>query len=318
MTATDVLGDAGGRAMGRTQPRKSTPGSGPNLAAMDLNLLVAFEALWVERSVTAAGRRLGLSQPATSGALARLRDMLGDRLFIRGKHGLEPTDRCTELAAPLTKALVDLRNVVAGSSFDPATTTRQMRIGAVDAAIAVYLPGVVQRVLKEAPNAQVQVLAINPLRATEALDNGALDLALSPVASPSATVRSRPLYAVEFLVAVRPGHPLVKGKADRPALEGFPRVHVAFEGATAVKAAVLLGSFLAVPPVLRASDAWALLPKPYAEPLAKAGTLAVLPPPLGLAHPTMQMLLLWPDAQDASPASRWLRGIIVDVTRPSS
>ncbi len=295
---------------------KKAPGAGPNLAAMDLNLLVAFEALWVERSVTAAGRRIGLSQPATSGALARLREMLGDRLFIRGKRGLEPTDRCTELAGPLTKALVDLRNVLAGSSFDPSTTTRQLRIGAVDAAIAVYLPRVLRRTLKEAPLAQVQVLAINPTRATELLDSGALDLALSPVASPSATVRSRPLYAVEFVVAVRPGHPLTKGKQDREALLGYPRVYVAFEGMPAVKASVLLGSFLAVPPVLRESDAWALLPKPYADPMSRSGTLASFPPPTGVQFPTMQMQLLWPDAQDASPASRWLRGIIVDVTRP--
>ena len=290
--------------------------SGPALAAVDLNLLVAFEALWVERSVTAAGRRLGLSQPATSGALARLREMLGDRLFVRGKRGLEPTDRCAELAAPLSKALVDLRNVLAGSSFQPATTTRQLRIGAVDAAIAVYLPRVLQRTLREAPGAQVQVVSINPARATELLDSGTLDLALSPVASPSATVRARPLFAVEFVVALRPGHPLARGKVDRAALLGYPRVHVAFEGMPAVKASVLLGSFLAVPPVLRESDAWALLPKPYADALSRAGTLASFAPPAGVAHPTMQMQLLWPDAQDASPASRWLRGIIVDVTRP--
>lgn len=283
---------------------------------MDLNLLVAFEALWVERSVTAAGRRIGLSQPATSGALARLREMLGDRLFVRGKRGLEPTDRCIELAAPLTRALVDLRNVLAGSSFDPATTTRQLRIGAVDAAIAVYLPRVLRRTLAEAPGAQVQVVSINPARATELLDSGALDLALSPVASPSATVRSRPLFAVEFVVALRPGHPLAKGKADRAALQNYPRVHVAFEGMPAVKASVLLGSFLAVPPVLCESDAWTLLPRPYADALTRSGTLASFPPPAGVAHPTMQMQLLWPDAQDASPASRWLRGIIVDMTRP--
>lgn len=297
---------------------KRTGGTAPNLAAADLNLLVAFEALWVERSVTAAGRRLGLSQPATSGALARLREMLGDRLFVRGKKGLEPTGRCVELAAPLTKALVDLRNVIAGSAFDPATTTRHLRIGAVDAAIAVYMPRVLARTLREAPRAQVHVVAINPVRATQALDDGALDLALSPIALPSATVRQRPLYAVEFIGTVRTDHPLTRRSPDRAALERFPRVHVAFEGAPAVDASVLLGSFLAVPPVLRASDGWALLPRPYAEPLVRAGALATFAVPAGLGHPTMKMQLLWPDAQDAAPASRWLREIIVEATRPET
>ena len=291
--------------------------AGPNLASMDLNLLVAFEALWVERSVTAAGRRLGLSQPATSGALARLREMLGDRLFIRGKRGLEPTDRCLELAGPLTKALVDLRNVLAGSSFEPATTTRTFRIGAVDAAMAGFIPKIANQALEQAPRAQLQVIAINPTRAVEMLDGGALDLALSVVAGSSATVRSRSLFRVEFVVAVRPGHPLASGRTvDLSALHGFPRAHVAFEGMPAPpRCQVLLGSFLAVPPVLRESDAWALLPGQYAEALRAERRVATLPVPAGLSHPSLQMQLLWPDAQDAAPASKWLRGIILDVAR---
>jgi DNA-binding transcriptional LysR family regulator len=299
----------------RPSPKRAR-GTGPNLAAMDLNLLVAFEALWVERSVTAAGRRLGLSQPATSGALARLREMLGDRLFIRGKRGLEPTDRCLELAGPLTKALVDLRNVVAGSSFEPATTTRTFRIGAVDAAMAVFMPRIANQALKEAPRAQLQIVAINPARAVEMLDRGALDLALSVVTSSSATVRSRSLFRVEFVLAARPGHPLAAGQVDLTALHRFPRAHVAFEGMPLPpRCQVLLDSFLAVPPVLRETDAWALLPKPYAEELRAARSVATLPVPAGLAHPSMQMQLLWPDVQDAAPASRWLRGIIVNLTR---
>ncbi len=288
---------------------------GPNLAAMDLNLLVAFEALWVERSVTAAGRRLGLSQPATSGALARLREMLGDRLFVRGKNGLEPTDRCIELAGPLTRTLVDLRNVLAGSSFDLATTTRLFRIGTVDAALAAFVPKIANRALKEAPRAQLQIVSINPARAVELLDTGGLALALSVVASPSATVRTRPLFKVEFVVAVRPGHPAARGKVDSAALYRYPRAQVTFEGMPAApRCQVLLGSFLAVPPMLRATNAWALVPRPYAEALAAENALEFFPPPAGISHPTLQMQLLWPDAQDASPASRWLRGIILDVT----
>ncbi len=287
----------------------------PNLAAMDLNLLVAFEALWVERSVTAAGRRLGLSQPATSGALARLRAMLGDRLFIRGKRGLEPTTRCAELAGPLCKALVDLRNVVAGSSFDPATTTRTITIGAVDAAIAVVMPAVLRETMAQAPNAQVRVVAISPARASEALDDGAIDLALSPRASPSATVRLRTLYPIEMVVAVRPGHPWGRRAPTREQLGEYPRVHVSFEGQDAVKAAVVLSSFLAVPPVLADSDGWALLPRPFAEQQQRARVVTWWPAPAGVNHPSLQMHLLWPDAQDASPASRWLRGLILAATR---
>lgn len=283
-----------------------------NLAALDLNLLVVFEALWTERSVTAAGRTLGLSQPATSGALARLREMLGDRLFVRGKRALEPTDRCTSLATPLRKTLLELRSVLAGSAFEPNTTTRVMRIGAVDAAIAVLMPEVLARTMKEAPHAQLHVTSIDPTRASQLLDDGQLDLALSPVPSPSATVRCRLLYPVDFVVAVRPGHPLTKRHGA--SLADFPRVHVRFEGQPLVNAAATMGSFLAVPPVLRSTDAWALLPRPYAEPLARDGVLATLKRPAHLAVPALKMQLLWPEAQHDAPASAWLRELILDVS----
>ncbi len=285
------------------------------LRNLDLNLLLTFEALWLERTVTAAGRRLGLSQPATSAALARLREMVGDRLFVRGKRGLEPTERCVELAQPLTKLLVDLRSVLALRPFDPSTTTRQLRIGAVDAAIAVWIPRVIARFLSEAPHARLQVVAIDPARASDALDEGTIDLALSPFPSPSTTVRSRALYPVELVPTVRPGHPLLKTRGA--SLEAFPRVHVTFEGLRdSVRAQILLGSYLAVPPVLAQTDAWATLPSPYADSLAQRGVVAIVPmSPKKRSH-KFTMQLLWADAQDASPASRWLRGLIADVTRP--
>lgn len=287
-------------------------GPGPSLASIDLNLLVAFEALWTERSVTAAGHRLGLSQPATSAALARLREMLGDRLFLRGKNGLEPTERCAEVAAPISKTLVELRNALAGTSFDPATTTRHIRIGAVDAAIAVCMPRLLARTMKEAPKACVEVVAIDPPRATQALEDGSLDLALSPVTSPSSNVRTRALYKVDFVVAVRPGHPLLR-KRKGVSFDMFPRAHVVCEGMRPPQAPVMLGSYLSVPPILAESNAWALLPKPYVETLAKDGVLAMLPPPDGVKRPSMTMQMLWPAAQDAAPASKWIRRILADL-----
>lgn len=283
--------------------------------SLDLNLLVVFEALWIERSVTAAGRRLGLSQPATSGALARLRTALGDRLFVRVPSGLEPTDRCIELAEPLCRTLVELRNVVAGSSFEPTTSTRCLRVGAVDAAIAVVLPSVLARTMREAPGMQVQVSSIDPTTATEALLSGKLDIALAPLPNPSASVRSRALYPIEFAMVTRPGHPLrlTERTLTREQLDPYPRVHVSFQGASEVKAAVVLSSYLAVPAVLASSDAWSLVPRRYAELLARSGQIDLAAVPQGLTHPTLKMQLLWPDAHDAAPASRWLRALIVEA-----
>jgi DNA-binding transcriptional LysR family regulator len=296
-------------------PKPPAPaGPARGLANLDLNLLLTFEALWLERSVTGAGRRLGLSQPATSAALGRLRVMIGDRLFVRGKTGIEPTERCVELAQPLTKTLVDLRNVLASRPFDAATTTRELRIGAVDAAIAVWIPRLLKRVMAEAPNARIHVIGIHPPRATAALEEGSIDVALSPLPSPSATVRSRALYPIELVPVVRAGHPVVTKKGAR--LESFPRAHVVFEGMkSSVDAQVLLGSFLAVPPVLAESDAWATLPSPFAESLARDGRFAIVPEPGKRLERKLTMQLLWGDAQDASAASRWLRGLIIELAR---
>ncbi|HWL86735.1 MAG TPA: LysR substrate-binding domain-containing protein, partial [Polyangiaceae bacterium] len=149
-----------------------------------------------------------------------------------------------------------------------------------------------------------------------ALEDGSLDLALSPVPSPSSSVRGRALYKVDFVVAVRRSHPLVR-RRNRASLDTFPRVHVMFEGMfegmQAPQAQVTLGSYLAVPPILAHSDAWAVLPRPYAEPLAKDGVLAMLPLPDGFKPSAMIMQMLWPEAQDAAPGSKWIRGILVEL-----
>jgi LysR family transcriptional activator of mexEF-oprN operon len=298
----------------------------PELAALDLNLLVAFEALFAERSVTRAGRRLGLSQPATSGALARLRVMLRDELFVRGKLGLVPTSRCAELAAPIGKALTELRAALSAGAFEPASSERTFTIGGVDAVLAVLGPAVLGRLLSEAPRARFVITPIDPADAIPSLEAGALDLAIAVVGALPTTVGARELFRVEGLLCMRPGHPLAKRPLVPGDLTRFPHVMVSFVGSARSQidealdeqgqsrhVAIVLGSFLAVPPVLRETDALAVLPAPLARKLASEGQLVVAPLPRGLPFPDLRMRMLWPLAEDASPASRWLRGVVASV-----
>jgi len=282
------------------------------LSAVDLNLLLAFEALWAERSVTRAGRRLGLSQPAMSGALARLRAMLNDPLFVRGRAELQPTERCAALAAPLSKALLDIRNALAGAAFDPKTTDRQLTVGAVDAAIAVVMPRVAGAFAKAAPRGKLVVTAIDPARAVDLVEAGVLDVAITARVRPSSTVKQRVLFPLELKLVVRPGHPLARGRAEPKALAAFPRLQVSF-GHGAPTAALSVSSFLAVPHVLAECNAWAVLPGPFAEKLRRDGLVAVRPVPPQVPVPKLQLRMVWPEAQDASPASRWLRGLITQA-----
>lgn len=281
---------------------------------MDLNLLLAFEALWAERSVTRAGRRLGLSQPAMSGTLARLREMLGDPLFLRTRAALQPTARCAELAAPVSKALLDLRNALAGKTFEAATTEQHLTLGGVDAALAVITPGLVGRVTKSAPQARLSITAIDPARAVDLIEAGAIDIALTPKVRPSAIVKQRVLFQLELLFAVRPGHPLARGALTAEALAKHPRLQVAFDGAPASRAPLSVSSFLAVPHLLAESDAWAVLPAPFAKKLAKQGQLVVRELPERLPRPRLTMHMLWHAAQDTAGASRWLRNLILEQT----
>src|SRR3954471_4200639 len=120
--------------------RTALPTPGVKLGAIDLNLLVVFDAVMQERNVTRAGQRLGLSQPAMSHALTRLRHMLKDDLFIRSPKGMLPTPRAEQLAVPVRAALDGLQHSLEPTQFDPSTATRTFR-SAVDNYAAVVLVG---------------------------------------------------------------------------------------------------------------------------------------------------------------------------------
>ena len=313
-----------------SRKRDRTAARTPNLSAIDLNLLVAFDALWAERSVTRAGRRLGLSQSATSGALSRLRAMFDDELFVRARGGLEPTERCVELAATVVKTLADLRDAIRGEQFDPATSDRIFRVGAVDAVLAVVMPHVIARLIERAPSIRMIVSPIDPGRAVALLEQGELDVALVAFGALPTTVGARALFPLRGVVAMRPRHPCAHSPlgvtlAD---LAAYPQVLVSFVGPahSAVDdalarvgmrrhVAVVLSSFLAVPAVLRESDLLAILPEPFARALEARGEVVVAPLPAGVPFPELEMRMLWPISQDAALASRWLRELVVEGVR---
>ncbi|MBN8615537.1 MAG: LysR family transcriptional regulator [Deltaproteobacteria bacterium] len=334
-----------GRERSEGTTRRAVPM--PDLAAIDLNLLVAFEALHTERSVTRAGRRLGLSQPATSGALARLREMLSDELFVRGKDGLVPTERCAELAPPIARALLDLRAALTGGTFDPKTTTRTFTIAGVDAVLGVLAPPLLAAIHEAAPSARVVVLPIDPNDAIAHAEEGTIDLALAPVTTLPTTVGARELFEVTGVLAMRPGHPLAKGPAaKRPLAKGplakgksepvitledltrFPQIMVSFVGSSRSAiddllaregkkrhVAFVVTSFLAVPHVLAETDALAVLPAPFAKKLVAQGMISTAPLPAGVPFPSLRMRMIWPLAHDAAPASKWLRDLVIQIAK---
>jgi DNA-binding transcriptional LysR family regulator len=181
-----------------------------NIAALDWNLLVVLEALVAERSVTRAAARLGLSQPATSHALGRLREAFGDPLFVRTRTGLVPTPRTEALAAPLAAALEGVRRALADPArFDPRASHRTFTIASSDLATFVLLPPLAEALAREAPGVNLVVRATPNADVERELAAGTLDLALGPFEDAGAALYRQPLFAVRFVTVLRAGHPVL-------------------------------------------------------------------------------------------------------------
>jgi DNA-binding transcriptional LysR family regulator len=198
---------------------------------MDLNLFRVFQALMLERSVTRAARRLGLGQPAVSASLARLRELFGDPLFERTRHGVVPTERALGVAPIIDSALSDLETVVAvHQPFEPRQSRRTFRVLASEYAEAALLPRLVELLISRAPDVRLQVTPLGASLDAEALRSGGADLAVGRFD----TVREADLVVGELmrdeLVCV-----VRRGRAQQPRLtlaryQSMPHVVVAPPG----------------------------------------------------------------------------------------
>ena len=176
------------------------------LGALDLNLLVVFDAVMQERNVTRAAQRLGLSQPAMSHALSRLRYMLKDDLFIRSPKGMLPTPRAEQLAAPVRTALDGLQQSLEPTQFDPSKAIRRFRI-AVDNYSAVVLVGILAaRIGEVAPKVLLEFQPSGTLKILDLLDRGELDLAIGPHSEPGERFSYQLLLRDEFIAVMRKNH----------------------------------------------------------------------------------------------------------------
>lgn len=184
-----------------------------NLRAIDLNLLVALEALISERHVTRAADRVGLSQPAMSSALGRLRHIFKDDLLVRTARGMQPTPRALELMQPLGRVLRQVERVLEGDpGFDPAASRRAFRLRLSDLLAFLLLPGLLERLKHEAPQVALDVVHLPPARTVEALENDEIDLAVSMGLAPSGAIRSAVLFADRMVCVMRRGHRLARRK----------------------------------------------------------------------------------------------------------
>ncbi len=294
-----------------------------DLSAIDLNLLKLFEALVRERSVTQAGLRLGLSQPASSRALGRLRTMLGDRLVVRGKLGLELTPRGEALAGPVARLLDDARGIVSPAVFDPASATGRITIAAHDHLSLLVLADLLARFERHAPALSLHIAqpAGDNVRLVE---HGKVDLALGIFEALPGSLYRRGLYTDSLTCVVRSDHPGFAGGLSLERYVALRHVAVTISGVGESAVDVALSTlgltrhvalrvphFLAGAMFVADSDMILTLPSRLARRLAQRLPLMLLDLPLQVAP--LSFAMIWHERFHGDPAHAWVRQQLLDV-----
>jgi LysR family transcriptional regulator, mexEF-oprN operon transcriptional activator len=296
-----------------------------NLSRLDLNLLVAFDALLTDRSVTRAAARIGLGQSAMSHNLARLRTLFGDELLTRGAEGMRPTPRALALADPVRVTLAQIQAaVLQREAFDPSTADRSFRIGLADSIEVAVIPGLIARLQRAAPSVSMRLRPINRLTVLEDLDTGRLDLGIGVFDQGQLHHKRRALYTDSFLCLFSPAKVNVVPPLSLEAYLSVPHVlasltddgHGAVDDALAklkLKRSIALTTpgFLAVPFVVRRAPLITTMPSKLARYFAEAFGLATSPPPIEL--PSFTISLLWHASYDHDPGHVWLRQTVAGL-----
>lgn len=293
----------------------------------DLNLLPVFVTLMEERSVTRAAERLGITQPALSNALARLRLMLKDQLFIRERYGIQPTPVAQALAPVIAEALARIDDAVLGQQdFDPAQAERLFTIAPNGYAEFVLMPAIVARLREAAPGIRLRLVPYGSDLAETGVVSGATAIALGRITDPPDSLVVQHLMDEGLACVVRADHPEIRDGITRAQYERLRHVNVLPPGRLRVglftaleqqglkrEVAVSVTHFLAVPEMVAVSDYCATLPRQICRRIADDPRLKILPPPVDLGSFPVEMA--WHVRYRQDPAHRWLRSLVAEVAR---
>ncbi|WP_349742684.1 LysR family transcriptional regulator [Roseateles cavernae] len=291
----------------------------------DLNLLPVFLALMEERSVTRAAERLGITQPALSNALTRLRALLLDPLFTRERYGMQPTPKALELAPVIAAALVNLDVVILGQQeFDPAKAKLLLTIAPNSYVEFVLVPAIVARLRERAPGISLRLTPYGADLAETGVISGSTALVLGRITDPPDNLVVQQLMDDGLSCIVRADHPQVDQKISRKQYEQLRHVNMLPPGRLRVglfqalerqglrrEVAVSVTHFLAIPEVIAVTDYCATLPNLICRRLVHDARLKILPTPADLGRFPVQMAWHVRYRQDA--AHRWLRALIAEV-----
>ena len=292
---------------------------------MNVNLLVAFDALLTERHVTRAAKRVGVTQSAMSNALKQLRALFDDPLFVRHARGITPTTRALAAERPLRDGLAKLAEVLAAPRFNPRTAARTFVVGASDYVELVLLAPLLSALARSAPGVRVELRSWGRHEVPEALTRGELDLALGYFDAIPAGHAGEHIFEEHFVCLVRRTHPRVKTKLSLKSWIAIPHVVVSERGdPTSIDRALgkrglkrtvgaRVSHFLMVPALVAATDLVAAVDSRVAAKFAKPLGLRVLPLPIPM--PNSRIGMVWHERMGSDPGHAWFRRTIAAVAK---
>ncbi len=289
---------------------------------IDLNLLRVFDAVYHTRNVSRAAQVLGLTQPAVSHGLTRLRLLLRDPLFVRSGGGVQPTPKASQLAGPIQQGLASLQTALSDSfRFDPAESRRTFRLHLTDIGESSFMPPLVAALRARAPQVRIESFQLEPTDIVPALDDGRIDVALGFLPLIHDTEKER-LINDRYIVLVRADHPLAGRRLGVKNLAQLEYIMVRQHTDTLRILALLkledrvrmvTPHFLAAPGIVRETDLAVIMPRNIAEGFARNGGYVMLEPNLPLQD--FEVSVHWSRRTEHDPAGRWLRQLIIELFR---
>lgn len=300
---------------------------------LDLNLLRVFDAVMTEQNLTRAANRLAMTQPAVSNALRRLRDTLGDELLIRTAHGVKPTPRAETLWPTVRRALSDLEEAVVPASFDVSKAHVTFRMAMADATAALWLPSLVRAIESEAPKINVRLAPLTTRDPRPMLLHGDIDLAIgffpgvvAQLGSGADTpIRHEQLYSGKYVCVMRKDHPLAEAELTVDAYCAANHLLVSFSGRARGlvdealaqinrerRILLTVNQFFTGGRVVANSDLITVLPRHLIASTGMTGSLIAKDLPFPM--PEIHIDALWHERDARSPAHKWLRKQVMQIT----
>jgi DNA-binding transcriptional LysR family regulator len=295
-----------------------------DIVDIDLNLLVVFHQMFQARHVSTVAKRLGVSQPTVSNALARLRRTFGDELFVRTAQGMQPTPYAQRISEPIAYALASVTQALNQEErFDPGSSERRFVIAMTDVGEIHFMPALVERCGRTAPHVGISSVRASAVNWQQEMETGQIDLAIGAFADVAESLYHRRLFSQNYVTMFRKGHRFGERKVDLKEFLGaqhlfvtsrespYDQINARLEKAGIARSVHFqVPHFTAVPYIISTTDMVVTVPSKLAEQACGPFGLDFIQPPLRL--PALHTNIFWHRRYNQDSGNQWLRGLIAE------